>query len=489
MGIGPEHVPALIEIALTWPEEFAKPDSVEVWAPPHAWRALAQLGAVEAVEPLLRMMNRLAAIHDDWYLNEFPRVFGVIGPAAIPALAAYLADTSNRNFARSAAASGLKRIAQKHPETLPQVIAHLNGQLARFEDNDEEFNALVLCDLLDLKAVESAELIGRAYAAGKVDEGMLAWEDVQRELGISAARPVCDRMLPAEPAAELEEQQSLPATYPPPLDRLFEMGKIDLDVEWQGSDPDYVGELGLSREHLPALIEIARRWEDADAYPEGDKGWAPVHAWRAMGQLRAAEAVGPLLRLLTALSPGGDDYHIHDFPVVFGMIGPAAVPALAAYLHDAGKPLYARITVGDSLCNIGLRHPEARGEALGPLAEQLARFQENDYELNSFLVAQLTRLKAVEAAETIERAYASNCVEEDICGYWGTVRQELGVAGLGLAPDEPPRPPRLPNSPLFRPDTPAPGTPEHTRLRQRQKQEKAKRKQQEKAKKRNRKRR
>ena len=105
--------------------------------------------------------------------------------------------------------------------------------------------------------------------------------------------------------------------------------------------------------------------------------------------------------------------------------------------------------------------------------------------MNGFLVSQLTRLKAVEAAETIERAFAANRVEDEIAGYWGTVRRELGVPGMGLAPDEPPRPPR-----------PAPerygfglGHQDRgPRDRQKEKAAKAKRKQKEKAKRRNRKR-
>ena len=41
--------------------------------------------------------------------------------------------------------------------------------------------------------------------------------------------------------------------YPPPLERLFQMGEVEWGVEWQGTDPDYVGELGLTREHVSAL--------------------------------------------------------------------------------------------------------------------------------------------------------------------------------------------------------------------------------------------
>jgi len=111
--------------------------------------------------------------------------------------------------------------------------------------------------------------------------------------------------------------------------------------------------------------------------------------------------------------------------------------------------------------------------------EQLRRFEENEYELNGFLVAQLNRLKAVEAAELIERALASNRVAVDICGYWGDIRDNLGVPGLGLAPDEPPRPPRPPEPRSYWRDSPSPGTLDHARQREREKKAKAKRKQQE----------
>ncbi|MEI8371291.1 MAG: hypothetical protein WCJ35_00490 [Planctomycetota bacterium] len=268
----------------------------------------------------------------------------------------------------------------------------------------------------------------------------------------------------------------------PPLDRLFQMGEVEWGVEWQGDDPDYVGDLGLTNEHVPALINITLLQADLEDLPDDDSGWAPVHAWRALAQLRAVEAVEPLLTLQNRLDEYGDEYHMYDFPVVLGMIGPPAIPALATFIHNPENRLYPRINAGEGLCNIGLRHPEVRREALAPLVEQLARFEENDYEFNGFLVAQLTRLKATEAAETIERAFAANRVTEDISGYWGTVRQELGVAGMGLAPDEPPRPASEGFGLGMGPQDREP------RDRQKEKTAKSKRKQQEKAKKRNRKR-
>src|SRR5258707_7875891 len=93
LGIGPEQIPDLIQMATDEALNEADSESTEVWAPVHAWRALGQLRAVEAVEPLLELFDRLE--DDDWVHEELPVVFGLIGPAALPALAAYLADLSH----------------------------------------------------------------------------------------------------------------------------------------------------------------------------------------------------------------------------------------------------------------------------------------------------------------------------------------------------------------------------------------------------------
>ena len=45
-------------------------------------------------------------------------------------------------------------------------------------------------------------------------------------------------------------------SYPPPLDRLFVFGEAEFGT--QREMPDYVAELGLTQEHVSALIEIVR---------------------------------------------------------------------------------------------------------------------------------------------------------------------------------------------------------------------------------------
>jgi hypothetical protein len=207
LGLGPEHVSDLIRLAADPIRNQAYSDSPEVWAPQHAWRALGQLRAEQAVAPLLALLAPAEENDDDWALEELPKVFGMIGPPAIPALIAYLADTVWPLYARVAAAGGLEQVAKHHPDARPAVVEALSGQLEGAVQNDPSFNGFLLSYLLELNAVEAAPVIERAFAADAVDESIAGdWEDVQWELGLRDTPPDRRRydptpMLPLGPPA------------------------------------------------------------------------------------------------------------------------------------------------------------------------------------------------------------------------------------------------------------------------------------------------
>ena len=184
-GIGAEHIPDLIQLATDSELHGADLESLEIWAPIHAWRALGQLRAEEAIAPLLNLFHELDEDGcADWTGEELPRVFGLIGAAAIPALTAYLADTSHDRFPRISAANALAEIGMSHAEAEEACIAALTQQLEAFRKNDRDLNGFLVSYLVDLQAVETAPLIQRAYAAGRVDEIVMGdWEDVQVALG------------------------------------------------------------------------------------------------------------------------------------------------------------------------------------------------------------------------------------------------------------------------------------------------------------------
>ena len=182
-GIGAEHIPDLIQLATDSELYWADSESREVWSSLHAWRALGQLRAEEAIKPLLNLFHKLE--EDDWVGEELPTVYGMIGAAAIPALTAYLADTSHNISPRISAAQALFDIAMSQAEAQEACIAALTHQLEAFRKNDRELNGFLIWYLMDLKAIETAPLMQRAYAAGRVDKMIVGdWEDVQVALGL-----------------------------------------------------------------------------------------------------------------------------------------------------------------------------------------------------------------------------------------------------------------------------------------------------------------
>jgi hypothetical protein len=186
-GLTPAHVPELLRIIESWADDDRESQNDdETYAPIHAWRAAAQLGALEAVPVILGMQNHLEeAGGDDWSLEDHPRFFEVIGPAAIPPLSAFLADASNLEYPRVVTAHGLRRIASRHPQSREEVVQILTRQLETRERGQYVLNGAIIADLLELGAVESAEAIERAYSAGVVDIGYVGdWSDVQGELGV-----------------------------------------------------------------------------------------------------------------------------------------------------------------------------------------------------------------------------------------------------------------------------------------------------------------
>jgi HEAT repeat protein len=213
---------------------------------------------------------------------------------------------------------------------------------------------------------------------------------------------------------EQEREQSL-ASYAPPVSALLTMGRPKRPWE------DYCA-LGLTQEHVLALLRMAT---DAGLH-EADKDpdyFAPVHAWRALAQLRAEEAIEPLVQLLQEYEH--DDWTGEELPQCLALFGPAALKALSAFLANDEHSEFPRINAAHSIQEIGAKHPESRGECVRLLVGQLQHYEENDASLNGFLVSYLLDLKAVEALPLIEQAFEADAVDEEVAGDFEDVRAEL----------------------------------------------------------------
>jgi hypothetical protein len=208
--------------------------------------------------------------------------------------------------------------------------------------------------------------------------------------------------------------------YHEPVSRLLALGEEPVR---QDAWPDYLA-MGFTPADVPELIRLARDaagWSDDTTEP-----WGPIHAWRTLGQLRAAEAVPPLVALLA-----GDtsDWISEEVPGVLVMIGPAALEPLREALSSLarGEDVWVAAIVANSVQLIGVQWPEARDEAVSILAAQLGAWGDQDPELNGVLVAELLDLEAEAVAPVMEAAFAAGAVDETIAGDWEDVQVALGL--------------------------------------------------------------
>jgi len=196
LGFGPEHIPDLIRMATDEKLHLAPSDTLEVWAPIHAWHALIQLRATEEMaEPLLLLFDMLE--DDEWAMEELPEIYGMIGPAALPALATYIADDiSHSETARIFATASVERIGQEWSDARNQCVELLTRQLERFAEIEPDVNASTILALVELQAREAAPVIEHAFAAKRVDLLLIGgWDDVQVELGLKSPQEIQQKQL------------------------------------------------------------------------------------------------------------------------------------------------------------------------------------------------------------------------------------------------------------------------------------------------------
>ncbi|NES82872.1 MAG: DUF1186 domain-containing protein [Moorea sp. SIO2B7] len=187
-----QHIPELIRMATDEELNQADSDSKEVWSPLHAWRALGQLKAMEALEPLLGLLNK--SEDDDCISGDFAKFCSLIGLESIPLLKIFLADSSNNLYARVDVAEALTTLSQNYPETRESNIAAITQELKKYRDNDPSFNSLLIDFLVDLQAVEEINLIEEVFKANQVDTSWGEdWEDIQVEFGIKTRDEVTPR--------------------------------------------------------------------------------------------------------------------------------------------------------------------------------------------------------------------------------------------------------------------------------------------------------
>ena len=76
--------------------------------------------------------------------------------------------------------------------------------------------------------------------------------------------------------------------YTAPVNALLSYGDPRKLIRQQGQEwPAYVSELSFDKTHIDELITMATDPDLNSADSESSEVWAPLHAWRTLGQLRA----------------------------------------------------------------------------------------------------------------------------------------------------------------------------------------------------------
>jgi hypothetical protein len=233
---------------------------------------------------------------------------------------------------------------------------------------------------------------------------------------------------PHEPVRAHVEAALVPTDghYPPPVDELKRVG----DPRERTDISSRIAGLGLTQEHVPDLLRMARDRALNTAMSDTDEVWAPIHALEALQQLDVSDFVSDLIPLFDVDS----DWFDQDLPDVLRTVGAAVLEPLSDYLHDRTHWIYGRAGAANAITKLTEQQPELREQALQIFTDELEHAGENEPDMNGFLLSDLLQLKAVEALPVIRRAFEQDAIDESISGDWGTVLEEFGQTP---GPDDP----------------------------------------------------
>ena len=206
-----------------------------------------------------------------------------------------------------------------------------------------------------------------------------------------------------------------------------------------GEDParqrewiDYPTTLGLTEEHIPELIRIVEdieifmpEYEDVDE--DAPEIFSSIHAWRALGQLKAEQAIPTFIDLAIRNQELDIDWIFGGIPKAMGMIGPVAIPALEAYLYKEDKLEWATATISDSVAEIGKAHPESRGDCIKALERGLESYQTNLPYVNASLIHDLTSLNATESDSLVKQVFDAGKVDLSLNGDYENFQLDVGL--------------------------------------------------------------
>jgi hypothetical protein len=218
--------------------------------------------------------------------------------------------------------------------------------------------------------------------------------------------------------------------YSDPVAGLFSIGEPE--VNW----PDISANYPLTLEHIPELIRMMtdeKRYSDeledsetGDLLPET---YANIHAWRALGELKAVEALPAMVQILPWADQFGDEWVGEELPFAIANMGPQALPVLAQAIQEHAKDNYAWAVSAAIIAiqAINENHPETASDAKEILAKAFSGYRDYSPEVNASLVVGVKDLRVTSAYPLVEEAFQNNAIEQEIVGDWEDFQVNVGL--------------------------------------------------------------
>lgn len=206
----------------------------------------------------------------------------------------------------------------------------------------------------------------------------------------------------APPAGDYDDPVQKLLTWGPNEEQGADREEVDLDMR----------ERRQWRPYIPDLTRMALDDGLIEGWPSEPASWAPLHALRMLGALRAAEAGPQLFALL-----GRENDWLSDLlPGIWGRMGRAMTDALWAYIDDRSHDAESRGIAMAGLREQAAQRRSRRRDVIRGLTSRLRDAPADDQVANAYIVHVLDALDANEAADVIAAAFEADKIDHSIIG-------------------------------------------------------------------------
>ena len=179
--------------------------------------------------------------------------------------------------------------------------------------------------------------------------------------------------------------------------------------------PNYVVTCGLGESDVGQLMAVL---SDVDLdHGEGKLCWARVHAYRALGQLKAGAAGKALVAAFHTAIRQKDARARQELPAAMEMMGAGFCEDAIVALEDRSLDSYVHVVMASILAAIGQSTPKLRARCIQALMGALECGPENDPRFNSGLILSLKLLNASAADELIQHVCRNGWADERMLQY------------------------------------------------------------------------